>query len=355
MPLNYLGRKKKLGQFLKDAVSETTGWKTGEGRVFFDVFAGTGTVGLEFKESGFRIVANDIQYYAYCINRALIGLNRQPTFSRLVNKLPSFNLPPKETVLRFLNLLQGKDGFVFKNYCMGGGKESARLYFSDENGRKCDSIRARIESWRQEGYLKEGEYFYLVTSLLVAADQVANTAAVYAAFLKKLKRTASRSIQLKSLEIKGAKGTHRVHQKNGADLVSRVPCDVLYMDPPYNQRQYCTNYHVLETIAKYDDPTVQGITGLRPYKGQKSDFCSKGKALGALEVMVRRTRARYVFLSYSSEGLMARRDILDVMGSYGEVDVKTKRYPRFRADVDGKNRKYKANSVTEFLFRLRKQ
>ena len=243
---------------------------------------------------------------------------------------------------------------MFRHYCLGGRSNAKRVYFSDENGRRCDAVRQSIETFYDDGVLKESEYYYLLASLIVAMDRVANTASVYAAYLKKLKKSAKKPFAMESIPTTGGNGRHRVHHQNGSELVSRVSCDILYMDPPYNQRQYCTNYHVLETIAEYDSPKLSGITGLRPYQNQRSDFCVKGKALEAIEDMVRRTRARYVFLSYNSEGLVTRGDILDTMRQYGEVDLKSKRYPRFRADADGAKRRYKANSVTEYLFRLKK-
>jgi adenine-specific DNA-methyltransferase len=145
---------------------------------------------------------------------------------------------------------------------------------------------------------------------------------------------------------------HLAFNEDGADLIGRVDCDVLYMDPPYNHRQYCTNYHVLETIARYDCPKVYGITGLRPHADQKSDFCRKNHALPALDLMVQSTSARYVFLSYNSEGLMPRADIVDTLSQYGQVEVVSRKHNRFRADVDRQNRVYKANHVQEYLFCL---
>ena len=351
--LNYIGRKYSLLEFLEDGI---TSFVDRNATRLFDVFAGTGTVGWHFKRLGYTVTANDIQYYAYCLNRAFVGLNRPPAFTRLreVMGLGSARRGPAE-VLEAVNAIRSRRGFIFKNYCPGGSSTPKRFYFSDRNGQRCDGIRTQLEAWRDEGVLTEGEYYYLLASLIVAMDRVANTASVYAAYLKRLKSTARKDFVLNPVPVSAGTGRHPVHHRNGSELVSRIPCDILYMDPPYNQRQYCTNYHVLETIAAYDRPRLSGVTGLRPYDEQRSDFCVKVKALGALNTMVGRARARYVFLSYNSEGLMSRREILGVLGSYGKVDVKTKRYPRFRADADGANRNYKADSVTEYLFRLNKE
>jgi adenine-specific DNA-methyltransferase len=136
--------------------------------------------------------------------------------------------------------------------------------------------------------------------------------------------------------------------------VNQVSCDILYIDPPYNQRQYCTNYHVLETIARYDNPNLYGVTGLREYEDQKSDFCYKAKALEAFEDLIQHTEARHIFLSYNSEGIMPEDEIIKVMEKYGTVELKKQEYRRFRADIDRENRNYKSDEVIEYLFCLRK-
>ncbi len=354
--MNYIGSKYSLRDFLEAGVLKNV---DADCKMFCDVFAGTGVVGAHFKQKGFKIISNDIQYYAYCLNRALVGISQVPTFDGVLDDL----IPAKrfcdttDIVLEYLNNLDGKPGFIYRNYCPGGteGAGFKRQYFSDENGRRCDVIRMQIENWWQAGKLTEDEYFYLLASLIDAADRVANTASVYGAFLKHIKKSALKPLQLKRLGIVESDEDHEVHNVNGQELVERLSCDVLYMDPPYNHRQYCANYHVLETIARYDDPVLKGVTGLRPQDDQKSDFCMKRRALPAFDDMVKKTSARYVFLSYNSEGIMGKDEILQTMGQYGEVNLVTRNYPRFRADVDRENRVYKADQVEEYLFCLDKQ
>ena len=356
--MNYIGSKYSLRDFLEEGILKNV---NSDCKVFCDVCAGTGVVGAHFKQKGFKIIANDIQYYAYCLNRALVGINRVPSFSGVLDDVKivptTLICDTIDAVLEYLNNLNGKSGFIYRNYCPGGteGAEFKRQYFSDENGRRCDAIRMQIEDWWQAGKLTEDEYFYLLASLIDAADRVANTASVYGAFLKHIKKSALKPLQLKRLGIVESDEEHEVHNVNGQALVERLSCDVLYMDPPYNHRQYCANYHVLETIARYDEPVLKGVTGLRPQDDQKSDFCMKRRALPALEEMVKKTSAQYVFLSYNSEGIMGKDEILQTMGQYGQVDLMTRDYQRFRADVDRENRVYKADQVEEYLFCLNKQ
>jgi adenine-specific DNA-methyltransferase len=356
--VNYIGSKYSLLPFLEKNILEFATTKTGW--TFFDIFAGTGIVGQHFKRLGFHIVANDIQYYSYCLNRAYIGINTQPEFAGIVERLPRpTNLllyDATDIVLDYLNNLEGVEGFVYHNYCLGDmvGAKFPRQYFTDENGKLCDAIRLQIEEWHQDGLILDDEYFYLIASLIEAIDKVANTASVYGAFLKHIKRSARKPLRLEGFEIVPNHKPHQVYNCDGSELIDRVQCNILYIDPPYNQRQYCTNYHVLETIACYDNPKLYGITGLRGYDHQKSDFCYKAKALKALADIIQRTNARYVFLSYNSEGMMTEDEIIATMEQHGTVELKKQEYRRFRADIDRENRKYKGDDVIEYLFCLKK-
>ena len=356
--MNYIGSKYSLLTFLEEGIM---GRVDPANRVFLDIFAGTGIVGWHFKQGKFRIVSNDIQYYAYCLNRALVKINRPPEFPGVVKGLKvsqeTSSCDPVDAVLGYLNALEGEAGFIYRNFCPGGTQDSEfkRQYFSDENGKRSDAIRLQIERWWEAERLTEDEYFYLLAGLIDAADRVANTASIYGAFLKHIKKTAMKPLRLERLPIVESDREHQVYICDGSRLVEKVPCDVLYMDPPYNHRQYCANYHVLETLARYDDPELRGVTGLRPYEDQKSDFCVKKRALPALEEMVHKTGARYVFLSYNSEGIMQKDGILSTMGKYGNVEVISRDYSRFRADIDRENRVYKADRVEEYLFCLEKR
>ena len=356
--MNYIGSKYSLLPFLEEHIFQFAGPITG--RTFLDSFAGTGIVGQHFKKLGFHIIANDIQYYSYCLNRAYVGINKEPEFAVVVEDLPRpvglLLYDGMDVVLEYLNGLEGVEGFVYRNYCPGGTADTAypRQYFTDENGKRGDAIRLQLEEWKEKRQISDDEYFYLLASLIEAIDKVANTASVYGAFLKHIKPSARRPLRLERLEIVPDHKPHQVYNCDGSLLIDKLPYDILYLDPPYNQRQYCTNYHVLETIARYDDPQLYGVTGLREYSNQKSAFCYKQEALKALEDMIRRTPARYVFLSYNHEGVMPEDEIVATMERYGTVELKKREVRRFRADIDREHRKYKANHVIEYLFCLRK-
>lgn len=349
--MNYIGSKLSLLEFLEESINKVVDKNC---NTFCDLFAGTGTVGTYFKRKGFKIIANDIQYYSYVLNRHYIGNHKELTFSKLSKKIPELKSITiknrKDFVCDYLSNLKGKRGFVYENYCLGGAKskKDKRQYFSDENGLRCDAIRQKIENWKKENLIFKDEYYFLLTSLVESIDKYANTASVYGAFLKKLKKTAQNNLVLKSAELIINDQDHEVFNEDINKISKRIKGDILYLDPPYNQRQYATNYHLLETIAKYDNPKIHGKTGLREYQNQKSLFCSKTQVKKAFKDLILKAKVKYIFLSYNNEGLMNIDDIKEIMSLRGKYGYFTKEYNRFKADKS-ENRNYKSSKTTEYL------
>lgn len=333
--MNYIGSKYSLMDFLTEAITSVVGENAGN-RTFADLFAGTGVVGSTFKQKGYNVIANDIQYYSYVLNRHLIGNNP----------------PIKAEQVDYLNALKGTEGFVYKNYCQGSG--SGRMYFTDENGMKCDSIRIELERLKNCGEIDEAQYYYLLASLINSIDKYANTASVYGAFLKKVKKSAAKEFKLELLPVVGGNEHNEVFNEDINSLIHRIDGDILYLDPPYNARQYCTNYHVLETIARYDNPELHGKSGLREYQAQKSKYCSTRTVVEEFDDLIRNADFQYIFLSYNNEGLMPFDVIRRTMERYGEYTMFDTDYKRFRADKE-ENRNHKADKTTEYLHCLIKR
>lgn len=347
--MNYIGSKLSLLEFLEDSIKKVA---KKDCHVFCDLFAGTGIVGSYFKRKGFKVIANDIQYYSYVLNRHYIQNHKQLEFKGLFTLMANLKKTDikdrKNIVLAYLNILKGKKGFIYNNYCLGGtkDKDEPRLYFSDENGLKCDSIRQKIETWKNNKVINENEYYFLLASLVESIDKYANTASVYGAFLKNLKKSALKSFILKPAELIVNDQEHEVYNEDINSVVKKIKGDILYLDPPYNQRQYASNYHMLETIAKYDNPKIHGKTGLREYEKQKSSYCSKNQVKQSFKDLIINADVKYIFLSYNNEGLMSADDIKEVMSLRGKYGYFTKEYSRFKAD---KNREYKAEKTVEYL------
>jgi adenine-specific DNA-methyltransferase len=251
---------------------------------------------------------------------------------------------PVEQILTLLNSLEGAPGFIANNY----GPAGDRFYYSIENAEKTDAIRQTIEQWLNQKIISKLEYFYLLASLLEAIDQVANTASVYGAFLKKFKASALRPLILKPLALSNHVAGCEVHQRNANELIREIECDVLYLDPPYNHRQYGANYHVLETIAAYDSPQLKGVTGLRDYP--RSQYCQTKKAAEALADLIVSARAKHILLSYNDEGVISREEIKHILGLRGKPKTFEQKYSRFKADS---GREYKRDSTTEFIHYVR--
>ena len=332
--MNYIGSKLKLSNWLEAEITNVVGDSLSN-KVFCDLFAGTGIVGRKFKTNVKQVIANDMEYYSYVLNRNYIG-NHQ-TISKA------------DELLQELENLLPKEGFIYQNYCLGSGSE--RQYFSDENGKKIDSIRMQIEEWKNTHYIDEDTYYFLLATLLENADKVANTASVYGAFLKNLKRSALKPLSLEPALFEINCNDHQVYQMDANQLIKNISGDILYLDPPYNARQYGANYHMLNTIALYDTFTPKGKTGLREYN--RSKYCSKSDVTSEFETLIREANFKYIFFSYNNEGLMSVEQVRDIFERYGKYDLVQTEYQRFKADKT-ENRKHKADSTFEYLHILEK-
>lgn len=328
--MNYIGSKLKLAEFIKDTVHSVAGEDLTQ-KSFCDLFAGTGIVGRSFKQEVKKVIANDFEYYSYVLIRNYIGNHKL--------------IENQDHYIELVNDLKPVEGFIFENYCAGTG--NGRQYFSDENGKKIDAVRQYIEKIKSN----EDLYFFLLTSLLENADKVANTASVYGAYLKKLKKSAMKEMVIIPAEFETNENIHEVYNEDSNELIKKIEGDILYLDPPYNTRQYGANYHMLNTIARYDRFIPKGKTGLRVYK--KSKYCSKVSVSREFEELIREARFQYVFLSYNNEGLMSESEIKRIMGKFGTYSLQKTGYQRFKADKT-ENRNHKADSTMEFLHILEK-
>ena len=325
--------------------------------VFCDLFAGTHVVAAHFKKLGFQIVSNDLLHLAYVFGRALIQNNDKPTFSHLVD-LPEVSptglfdeVTTYLKVLNYLNQLDGdSDGFVFNAYCPSGDNEYNRQYLSDINGKKIDAVRQQVEAWRCEELITEDEYYVLLLSLLEAVSKVTNISGTYGAYLKDWDPRTYKPLTLEPFLPIPSDKKHIVYQEDANSLIDRIECDILYIDPPYNTRQYITNYHFLETIARYDNPSVYGKTGLRPYSEfEKSAYCSQTECLQAFDAVISQAKAKHIIMSYNSEGIMSESKILEVLRQRGNMPKLIPiDYRRFKSNSNGtlKNEK----RIQEYLF-----
>jgi adenine-specific DNA-methyltransferase len=230
------------------------------------------------------------------------------------------------------------------------------MYFTPENGARIDAMRAALHHAAVAGELHGDVHDLLLAALLEAADRVANTTGVYAAYVKSWQPNALRPIRLKLPA--ATPGTGGAAARGDAlDIVTaHEPFDLLYIDPPYNSRQYPGYYHIPELIATgwfASRPVPRGKTGLVTDPAKRSDWSRRGRCEDALEKLLAAARCRHVLMSYNSEGLIPPAAIERIFKAYGRPATYCRyrhTYRRYRSDGDGANRRYRGDSVVEYVY-----
>ena len=190
------------------------------------------------------------------------------------------------------------------------------MYFQNDNAIKIDIIRITIENWHMEHLINDDEYYYLLAALIAAVPYVSNITGVYGAYLKHWDARTYNILTIKAPEIIANNFTATFHNDNCDILLPNIVGDLLYADPPYNSRQYLPNYHILETIARYDYPRIHGVTGMRDYQQQRSDFCTKRGVEGAFRRLIENANVRYILISYNNEGLLSTEQLSSICQDY---------------------------------------
>lgn len=338
--VEYLGSKRRLLSQIVSAIHE----RVGLADHVIDAFTGTGAVAAGLKVAGFRVEAND--HLAFCTHfaRALLSLQDAPTFQGIGGRTYS-------DVLAHLNNLPREKGFIYWSYSPASLDQTGveRRYFSRKNAAKIDAIRGQIQTWQPR--LTAAEYSLLITDLLRAASSVSNVAGTYGCYLKNWKPRALEGIELQASSfIAGRSSGHQIHRDDAINLLKRVSAPVVYADPPYTKRQYAAYYHILETIALGDAPTIEGSTGLRDWRSHASDFCYKRRAPHALRELVEAADCEHFFLSYSEDGQIPHHTIIDILRAFGPVDVTEWPLSRYRSNAQP----HRGAILTERLYYLRK-
>ncbi len=367
--MRYLGNKTRLLPFIARAL-DRLGIAPGRAH---DAFSGTASVGRALKARGWRVASSDLMTYSYVFQRAYVVSQRVPSFADLRAADPELRAALRgarfrravasrgggalHAVAEYLaKWIEPEGGFISQEFSPDG----RRMYFTPSNAARIDAVRARLHTWREEGLVGDDGYFLLLAALLEGADRVANTAGVYAAFIKSWQPNATRPLDLLPVApVRGARGS-TAHLGDAA-VVARAlgPVDLLYVDPPYNSRQYAGYYHVPEIIARGwlpECPTLSGKTGLLARGAPSSAWCRPREVSAALHVLLSATAARHVLVSYNSEGHLsepALRRALAAVSVDGKVRRFTHAYRRYRADRDHARRTYRDDGLRELLYHAR--
>lgn len=342
--MRYIGNKLNLLEFIYSVIVEN---KLPKGTLL-DIFSGTTNVSKFFKKKGYKIISNDFMTYSYVFERAYICNNKIPSFRGLSNEIKN---PDIFKVISFLNELKGKEGFIFNNYCMEGTKDKdfQRNYFSENNAKKIDAIRDKIQDWKDNKKITEDEFFILLCSLLEVVPSVSNVAGTYGAFMKIDDPRKFKPLLLEVPTLIESDLKHECYNKDSNELIKEVSCDILYIDPPYNNRQYATNYHILETIAVWDKQILNNKTGLRPYEKQKSKYCYSPKCIDVFEDLINNAKCKFILLSYNTEGIIPYNEVSRILKNKGDVKVYKKEYRRYKSNSNGNSKKKSLNELIFFV------
>lgn len=300
--MRYLGSKESLTEPIIQLLAEKN--INQRELTFFDAFCGMGSVADALKTTYDHIIINDTLKCATTFTLGRLYANRC-TFERL-------GLDPFE----FLNNNNStREDFIYTNYSPGG---SNRMYFSAHNAGRIDYFRFQIESWKDENRISDEEYIYLLACLMESVSDVSNTAGVYGAFLKHWDGRALKPILFSRID--AANGNCPIvenHNGKIEDIVQDIDCDILYLDPPYTQNQYGTQYHLLETLILNDNPTISRVTGSRPTGPMRSDWSKMYHVHILFDKVIAETRARHIILSYNNDGFMSKEYIESTLKRYG--------------------------------------
>lgn len=305
----YLGNKYKLLDFIKEVVeTECENIHT-----IADIFAGTGAVSSAFSDK--KIITNDLMYSNYICHIAWFG-NEDFSEDKIIDYIMHYN-----------NLEVNEKNYMTENF--------SNTFFSEADCSKIGFIREDIEKSYKLGILNERERALLLTSLLYAMDKIANTCGHYDAFRRKA--TFDKDLEL-SVPIPNKTNSNNVcYNKNANDLVKDIEVDLVYIDPPYNSRQYCDAYHVLENVAKWEKPEVFGVAKKMNRTALKSDYCTK-KATKSFEDLIHNIKSKYIILSYNnmagkgndrSNAKITDEDIFRILSAKGDVKVFSSSYKAF--------------------------
>lgn len=315
--MRFLGNKKRmLGniQYVIDINNIN-------GEVFCDLFAGSGSVGDYFKDK-FKIISNDYLYFSSLINKAKLSNNTIPNFSNFIEK---FGQNPFD-YFNSKTYIADSQYFIANNYSPLGGRQ----YFSVENAIKIDGIRIEIETLYKDFVLSTNEREFLLASLIESVMGVSNTTGTYEAFLKTWDRRALKQFILEPIVINNVKplANNSVYNKDSNELIRAINGDILYIDPPYTITDYNAAYHLLESIAKYDYPQINGITGRRKETHGKSKYTRKEQALINFEDLFRQAQFDDILISYSTQGLVSVEELCSLAKHFAKnKEVKVYHFP----------------------------
>ena len=364
----YIGNKRKLLPLIYKAI-ENAGISPAENIKFFDVFSGSGVVARFAKFLGMEVYANDWEYYSYVLNQGFLNFNEsdiekifgsRAEFESLLNKINSLPDPGEDN--QYISKYYAPKEFDVEQV----DYRTERLFYTRENAFAIDKIRNYIEENRSQ---ESEKVFYLLLAILIYESAThTNTSGVFKAFHKEFgghgKDALSRimkKIELHYPVLIDSKAPVHVFQENANELARKVKgIDIAYLDPPYNQHQYGSNYHLLNTIAKWDkipaplDLNSKGILKRKAairedWINTRSDYCYRDSAEKSFEDLIMNLDARFIFISYSTDGIIPFEKMREICTKRGKLSLVTNEYTTYRG---GKQSNKRQNTNIEFILSI---
>ncbi len=345
----YIGNKRRLLPLIAEGIA-TTGVHGGS---FVDLFSGSTVVARLAKSLGFRVLANDWEPYSYRIAAGTVAQSRQPAFEALGGIDHCF---------ASLNALDGQYGYIARHLCPVDDEapdpETERMFFTRENGERIDAVREQLATWESEDRITPAELSYALSALLYSVSYVSNTSGLFKAFHHgwggktgtALYRIRSRLYLEPPCLLQRGVG-HIAAREDAQELAGALDDalgttpDIVYLDPPYNQHPYGSNYHVLNTVALWDKPSVDPSTRVggrcvdksairKDWRtARRSPYNSAKRATAALESLLDSVSSRWVLMSYSTDGNIPTNDILRINAERGTLRVLCNKYKRYRVST----------------------
>jgi adenine-specific DNA-methyltransferase len=346
--LNYIGSKFQLLDWITNNMKEKTGWNSFANKRIGDIFSGTGIVSYHFRKHNACVISNDAELYSSIITHAFTRSIYTETCKNIIDEIQkdienNKHLDADATI-----------GFITTHY--SPFELCERKFFTIENAKRIDYIRNCLELSKET--LSVDEYQFILASILLSADAVSNVPAVYGCFLKNFKAKAEKNLTFTPIHNNTTQAVSGSNTYNcdvlNTDFITSFESDLVYLDPPYNTRQYSKNYFPLNIIAKTPEQLLtemplKGKTGI-PTDCFISPFCKKGDvAEKAFDTLFSELKTEWIFLSYNSESIVSKEKMLDIMKKYGDASVIEKDYKRFKSFEYNKD-----VEIKEYLFCLKK-
>ncbi len=354
MGYRYIGSKDKLSDIIISEIRRINN-KT---ETVIDLMAGTGLMSLALRENNFKVVANDVMTYSYHHLHLHLLLSKAPEFNNvssiIEDKIGESKKSNYALILDHLNNVKPVKGYFFNEFSPEGSPIDAtkpRKYYTGENAAKIDGIRKAIKKLKRKNLITDLEHSLLLHDLIMASNDIANIAGTYGHYLSKFVKRAESPIILYQSNFSdiGRVGGHQIFRGYAENIASKITGDICYIDPPYMKRQYAANYHILETLAREDEPEAIGESGLRPWRDQYSNFCSKVKIRDSFDKIITNVNCQDFLISYSEDGLIPISDLISFLSNYGIVSKKNIEYKRFKS-----NNSKKDSTLHEYLIHLKR-